>query len=256
MRKSRYTSPATRSSYFFFKKWNILKIDRQLTARPISKAGRNDSGRVIIRTRGALLRKFKKTKINYNYRYLKMGSIVSFKFIPFQNRLVSLLYFANGALTYYLTTETHKLFSFFFFNRHKRLKKIKLKSLSLMLCQIKKLSFVSCLELLPGEGAKYARSAGTKSRIIKFDGASHSVLVQLPSKLKKIFSYYSFVLLGPLTLAENKRYMNTKSGYWRSFGLKSIVRGVAMNPVDHPHGGRTATVKYPRTPWGKTTKFK
>jgi large subunit ribosomal protein L2 len=57
-------------------------------------------------------------------------------------------------------------------------------------------------------------------------------------------------------LPENKRYKNTKSGYWRSFGCKPIVRGVAMNPVDHPHGGRTSTIKYPRTPWGKTTKFK
>jgi ribosomal protein L2 len=82
-----------------------------------------------------------------------------------------------------------------------------------MLCQIKKLSFVSGLELLPGQGAKYSRSAGTKSKIIKFDGQSHSVLVQLPSKIKKIFSYYSFVLLGQLALPENKRYKNTKSGY-------------------------------------------
>jgi len=256
MRKSRYTSSAKRNSYFFFKKWNIFNLDRQLTLRPISKSGRNDSGRIIIRTKGALLKKFKKTKINYNYRYLKMGSIMAFKFIPFQNKLVSLLYFANGALTYYSTTETHKLFSFFFFNKHKRLKKIKLKSLSLMLCQIKKLSFVSCLELIPGAGAKYSRSTGTKAKVIKFDGETHSVLVQLPSKIKKIFSYYSFVLTGPLALPENKRYMNTKAGYWRAFGCKPTVRGVAMNPVDHPHGGRTCTVKYPRTPWGKTTKFK
>jgi large subunit ribosomal protein L2 len=39
-------------------------------------------------------------------------------------------------------------------------------------------------------------------------------------------------------------------------GKKSIVRGVAMNPVDHPHGGRAKSIKYPRTPWGLTTKYK
>jgi large subunit ribosomal protein L2 len=54
----------------------------------------------------------------------------------------------------------------------------------------------------------------------------------------------------------HKKSANGKAGYWRSFGLKSIVRGVAMNPVDHPHGGRTKAVKYPRTPWGHTTKYK
>jgi len=41
---------------------------------------------------------------------------------------------------------------------------------------------------------------------------------------------------------------NTKAGFYKNFGRNSIVRGVAMNPVDHPHGGRTKSIKYPRTP--------
>lgn len=125
-----------------------------------------------------------------------------------------------------------------------------------MLFQIKKLAFVSVLELLPGFGAQYTRSSGTKSRIIKFDPISHSVLIKLSSGVKKIFSYYSFVMFGQLSLQENSNFLNGKAGYWKNFGIKSLVRGVAMNPVDHPHGGRTKSVKYPRTPWGKTTKFK
>jgi large subunit ribosomal protein L2 len=63
-------------------------------------------------------------------------------------------------------------------------------------------------------------------------------------------------MLGRISISENKNFLNGKAGYWRSFGFKSLVRGVAMNPVDHPHGGRTKSVKYQRTPWGKTTKFK
>ena len=103
---------------------------------------------------------------------------------------------------------------------------------------------------------QYIRSTGTKGKLIKIDKESHTVLVQLPSKIKKIFSYYSFASLSPISLAENKKYANTKSGYWRAFGVKPTVRGVAMNAVDHPHGGRTKTIKHPLTPWGKTTKFK
>jgi large subunit ribosomal protein L2 len=53
-----------------------------------------------------------------------------------------------------------------------------------------------------------------------------------------------------------KKYVNGKAGFWRSFGHKPIVRGVAMNPVDHPHGGRTKAIKHQRTPWGLTTKYK
>jgi len=134
--------------------------------------------------------------------------------------------------------------------------KIKIKNLFFMLFQIKKLSFISCLELIPGKCAQYSLSSGTKSRIIKFDYDNHSAMIQLPSGVKKIFSYYSFVMLGKISLPEHSNALNGKAGYWRSFGSKSLVRGVAMNAVDHPNGGRTKSVKYPRTPWGKTTKFK
>lgn len=224
-----------------YKKWN---------------AGKNDSGRIIIRTKASLLKKNKIIKINYNLRYLKLGFIATFQIIPFKNRLLSLMYFSNGSFTYYLNNENHKIFSFFYFTFSKKLKKAKFKNTLLMLFQIKKLSFVSCLEIIPGRGAQYTRSSGTKARIIKFDKDTHSVLIQLSSGVKKIFSYYSFVMLGRISLSENKNCLNGKAGYWRSFGVKSLVRGVAMNPVDHPHGGRTKAVRYPRTPWGKTTKFK
>jgi ribosomal protein L2 len=82
-----------------------------------------------------------------------------------------------------------------------------------MLFQIKKLSFVSCLEIIPGKGSQYSRSSGTKSRIIKFDRDNHSVLIKLPSGVKKIFSYYSFVMYGEISLKDNKNFYNGKAGY-------------------------------------------
>jgi ribosomal protein L2 len=82
-----------------------------------------------------------------------------------------------------------------------------------MLFQIKKLSFVSSLEIIPGKGSQYSRSSGTKSRIIKFDKDNHSVLIKLPSGVKKIFSYYSFVMYGSISLKENKNFLNGKAGY-------------------------------------------
>lgn len=254
--KHHYTSSAKRNSYFFYNKWNIKNKHPSLSLRVKNKSGRNSFGRIIIRTKTSILKRNKSIKINYSLRYLKMGTIAAFTFIPFKNKVASLIYFNNGAVTYYLTTNAHILFSLINFNNIKKFKKMKLKNYYFMLFQIKKLSFVSCLEILPGLGAQYSRSPGTKSRIIKFDKDTHSVMVQLPSKIKKIFSYYSFVLLDQIILSEHKKFTSTKAGYWRSFGVKPIVRGVAMNPVDHPHGGRTKSVRYPRTPWGKTTKYK
>lgn len=256
LKKANYRSAATRNVYFFFNTLNMHTKIKPLSLGSKWFAGRNKSGRVVIRTRTSLLVKTKNIKTNFNLRYFKLGFIGSFSFVPFKNKLLSLIYYSNGSFTYYLSTEHHKLFSFIHYNFFKKLKKLKIKNTFFMLFQIKKLSFVSVLELLPGLGAQYTRSPGTKSRIIKFDISTHSVLIKLSSGVKKIFSYYSFVMLGRLSLEENSYCLNGKAGYWRSFGVKSLVRGVAMNPVDHPHGGRTKAIKYPRTPWGKTTKFK
>jgi large subunit ribosomal protein L2 len=79
----------------------------------------------------------------------------------------------------------------------------------------------------------------------------------LSSGVKKVFSAFSLASEGSANLHILKnQWMNTKSGFWRQKGFKPKVRGVAKNPVDHPHGGRTKAIRYPRTPWGKTTKFK
>lgn len=112
------------------------------------------------------------------------------------------------------------------------------------------------LEIIPGRGAQYARSSGTKAHLIKVDMSSHTALVKLPSGVRKIFSAYSLVMFGAVSLKNKRLLRNTRSGYWRNFGVNSRTRGVACNPHDHPHGGRTKAIKYPRTPWGKTTKFK
>lgn len=82
-----------------------------------------------------------------------------------------------------------------------------------MLFQIKKLSTVSCIESTPGSGAIFVRSPGAKSRIIKIDKDTHSAMIQLPSGLKKTFSYYSFVLLEKIAMSEHFRCPNGKSGY-------------------------------------------
>jgi len=61
---------------------------------------------------------------------------------------------------------------------------------------------------------------------------------------------------GTVALPSAKKMKNNKAGAIRQRGRKSIVRGVAMNPVDHPHGGRTKAIAHPRTPWGTTAKLK
>lgn len=219
-------------------------------------AGRNDKGVIIFRTRSSSTVKRKNTSINYHFRWKKIAILGAFQFVPFKNKLLSLIFFTNGMVHYVVTTEFQKLFAYLVWDKKKSPSRFKIRNLCRMIAQFKRLSFVSLIELHPGLGAQYCRSPGTSSRIIKFDHILHTVLLQLPSKVKKIISYYSLAFLGKVSLKLSMKCTSNKAGYWRNFGFKPVVRGVAMNPVDHPHGGRAKSIKYPRTPWGKTTKFK
>jgi ribosomal protein L2 len=114
--------------------------------------------------------------------------------------------------------------------------------------QLPKNKAVSLLEILPGKGVQYVRSTGTAARIVKMDSRISTSLVKLPSGVKKVFSTHSIGSVGPVSLPENKKWRNNSAGFYRKFGKKSKVRGVAMNPVDHPHGGRAKAIRYQRTP--------
>ena len=100
----------------------------------------------------------------------------------------------------------------------------------------------------------FGRAAGTSCRIIqKGDGI---VKLKLPSgKLVDVSSNF-FATLGSVGNSEHRFVVPGKAGYSRLRGRRSIVRGIAMNPVDHPHGGRTNGGRPSVTPWGKPTKGK
>jgi len=252
----KYTSPASRFTFRYSAYWNYQFKHKKLSIYKKSTAGRNDSGRIIFRSRASSVKKNKSINVNYIFRYKKTAILGTFQFVPYRNKLLSLIFFSNGSVNYIITTEFQRLFSYSLWNLKGRVRGFKIKTLGKMMCHFKRLTYVSLIEIYPGRGAQYCRSSGTSSRIIKFDTSLNTALIQLPSKVKKIISYYCVAFLGRVALRSKKYCTSNRAGYWRNFGFKPIVRGVAMNPVDHPHGGRTKSVKYPRTPWGKTTKFK
>jgi large subunit ribosomal protein L2 len=100
----------------------------------------------------------------------------------------------------------------------------------------------------PGDGSKYSRSAGTFCKIISMNFDKDLVKVQLPTGIIKIISMYCLVTLGRASNFYHKKEFFTKAGFYRNLGFRPSVRGVAMNPVDHPHGGRTKTNSPELTP--------
>ncbi|WP_319783066.1 50S ribosomal protein L2 [Oceanisphaera sp. IT1-181] len=116
-------------------------------------------------------------------------------------------------------------------------------------------STVHAIEMKPGKGAQIARSAGTSAQILARDG--NYVTLRLRSgEVRKVLAECR-ATLGEVGNAEHMLRQLGKAGATRWRGIRPTVRGVAMNPVDHPHGGgegRSSGGRHPVTPWGKPTK--
>lgn len=258
LKQKKYRSPASRKSFVYLSDNLIYQNFKKLTFKKLNKAGRSSSGKIIFRTRSSVLVKRLSININYLINKKSVGTIASFSFIPFKNKVLSLIFLSNGSIFYFLTTNKFMLFSFFC-NVSTSPVRFKIKSFTTLhyfLYQLPKLSIVSALEIYPQKGIQYIRSTGTGGKLLAHDKNNYISLVKLPSGFKKIFSCYSFAFFEKIILTDNKYFKSNKAGFWIKYGIKQTVRGVAMNPVDHPHGGRTKSIKTPLTPWGKITKKK
>ncbi|MDO9161740.1 MAG: 50S ribosomal protein L2 [Methylococcaceae bacterium] len=112
-----------------------------------------------------------------------------------------------------------------------------------------------CVELKPGKGAQIARSAGTSVQLVARDGA-HATLRLRSGEMRKVLSECRAVI-GEVSNSEHNLISLGKAGAKRWRGVRPTVRGVVMNPVDHPHGGgegRTSGGRHPVSPWGVPTK--
>lgn len=116
-------------------------------------------------------------------------------------------------------------------------------------------SVIHCIELKPGKGAQIARSAGAAVQLVAKDG-SYATLRLRSGEMRKVLTNCRAVI-GEVGNSEHSLRSLGKAGATRWRGVRPTVRGVAMNPVDHPHGGgegRTSGGRHPVTPWGVPTK--
>jgi len=116
-------------------------------------------------------------------------------------------------------------------------------------------STLHCIEMKPGKGAQLARSAGTSVQLVAREG-EYATLRLRSGEMRKVLSECR-ATLGEVSNSEHSLRSLGKAGASRWRGIRPTVRGVAMNPVDHPHGGgegRTSGGRHPVSPWGTKTK--
>ena len=116
-------------------------------------------------------------------------------------------------------------------------------------------TIIHCVELKPAKGAQMARSAGTSAQLVAKDGA-HVTLRLRSGEMRKVLADCKAVI-GEVSNSEHNLISLGNAGASRRRGIRPTVRGVAMNPVDHPHGGgegRTSGGRHPVSPWGTPAK--
>lgn len=216
------------------------------------KAGRNNTGQITVRHRGGghkqAFRQIDWKRLNNNSR------IIGFEHDPQRNAPLAKIYNEDKSISYILAPEGSKLFQpicRYVAEDSNTINKKAFKYLkpgdSAPLSFFETGDFVHAVESFPGQGCIYGRSAGSFCQIISSTksiplivdsiGTSRYAIVRLPSKKKRQISIASYATIGVVSTINKNKPNLMKAGRVRWAGWRPSVRGVAMNPVDHPHGG-------------------
>lgn len=224
-------------------------------------SGRNNSGHTTVYTKS-----FKKKRlfriIDYKRNIFNIPAVVySNEYDPNRSSFISLLVYKNFTCCYILGIQNIDIGTYVNNYNSKSKKNFLLykKGDKNKLLYFNTGSIIHNLEYLPNNGAIYIRSAGTYGKLIKKYLRFNKALVELPSGCTFYASIYSSATLGIVSNPLHNKVNLGKAGRSRWLGKKSSVRGVAMNPVDHPHGGGEGKKSAPslkRSPWGKISKWK
>lgn len=227
------------------------KPERSLVTGLRRKGGRNSYGRITVRHRGGGA--FKKYRFVDFKRIVKdvPGRVATIEYDPNRNVRIGLIIFENGAKTYNILPEGINIGSPILASKDAEVKI----GNSMPLNNIPVGFTVFNIEIVPSSGGKFARSAGTSAQLMaKDDGYA---TLKMPSGEIRMVPLECWATVGVLGNADYKNITVGKAGRTRHRGFRPSVRGMAMNPVDHPHGGgegRSKSGSHPMTPWGKGCK--
>lgn len=227
------------------------KPKKSLTVGLKRKGGRNAYGRITVRHRGGgAQRKYRIIDFARSVRDIA-GTIVSVEYDPNRNTRIGLVSYPNGQYRYILLPEGLKVGGKVIAGLN-----VEAKPGNAMTLRGIPVGFtVHNIEVSPGKGGKIARSAGTSVQLMaKTD--EHATL-RMPSGEVRMVHLDCWATVGELGNADYKNISWGKAGRTRHRGFRPTVRGMAMNPIDHPHGGgegRSKSGSHPQTPWGKGCK--
>ena len=225
-------TPGTRNrSVSDFSNLTKKKPERSLLTKIISKAGRNNRGVITIRHRGGGHKKryriidFKRNKLDIE------AKVASIEYDPNRNARIALLHYKDGEKRYILHPKRLEVGSTVVSGTNSPIEI----GNALPLSNIPLGTSVHNVELIPGKGGQIVRSAGASAQIVAKEG--NFVTLKMPSNEVRMVFSRCYATIGEVGNAEYKNLVLGKAGRKRWLGIRPTVRGVVMNPCDHPHGG-------------------
>lgn len=228
-----------------------VKIKKSLIVKKSETAGRNNTGRITVRHRGGGVKRryrlidFKRNKLEIP---AKVQAIV---YDPNRTCNIAQVAYADGEKNFILAPLGLNVGDTIISSKEADIKVGNSKQLS----DIPVGTLVHNVELNPGAGGQLARSAGSYVQVMAKEG--QDILLRMPSgELRKV-KQECRATIGQVGNLDHEKVVIGKAGRNRKLGIRPAVRGVSMNPVDHPHGGgegRTSGGRHPVTPWGQPTR--
>ena len=252
VRLIRPTSPGNRfSTRSDFEQITAGQPEKKLTRALRKSGGRNNNGRITVRRRGGGHKRryrvidFKRDKFDIP------AKVATIEYDPNRSANIALLYYSDGEKRYILAPQDLQLGDKLVSSSSAELKV----GNALCLKNIPTGLTVHNIEMYPGKGAQLVRSAGTGAQIMAHDEGFTSI--KLPSGEVRLINSNCYAVVGEVGNKSHEQIVSGKAGRTRWLGRRPKVRGVAMNPVDHPMGGgegKSSGGRHPCTPWGKPTK--
>ena len=251
----RYLKPTTPGSRFAtrsdFSELTVSSPEKKLTKALRKKGGRNNSGKITMRRRGGGHKRryriidFKRNKLNIE------GRVMTIEYDPNRSANISLISYDDGEKRYILHPSGLSVGDSIVAGE-----KVPLKTANaLPLSSIPTGYSVHNIELVPGKGGQIVRSAGNSAQVMAHDNGFCTL--KLPSGEIRMVRENCYASIGEVGNRSHEQIVSGKAGRSRWLGKRPKVRGVAMNPVDHPMGGgegKSSGGRHPSTPWGKPTK--
>ncbi|MDC0129772.1 50S ribosomal protein L2 [Gammaproteobacteria bacterium] len=249
--KAKPTSPGRRGVISIKSDLHKGKPHKALLEKKSKIGGRNNNGRITVRHQGGGHKQHYRI-IDFKRNKFDIPAVVeTIEYDPNRSAHLALLKYADGERRYIIAPGKIKVGDPVLSADQTEMKP----GNCMKLLNIPLGTTIHCVEMKPNKGAQIARSAGTSARLIAKEGIYATLRLQ-SGEMRKILSECR-ATLGTVSNQENNLRSLGKAGAKRWRGVRPTVRGVAMNPVDHPHGGgegRTSGGRHPSTPWGIPTK--